>query len=393
MKLRKTLLATFVLSAVTATSAVTMAATKTTKKSTVTAKKASNKTTTSTKKPATVATKVANSLTSPTTPAATTVASGVATSSAGDTTPKVLAATEAFLATLDASAKAKVLFADFAKQSDWSNLPDQLYKRDGLRMADMTPAQQSAAKKILETLLSPEGYQEIIAITDSDAALLAAGGMNLDFGGDRYHIRILGTPSATTKWVFQFGGHHLALNASIVGSRITLGPSLLAAQPSEFTKNGVQVRPMKDQTDLAYAAVNALSAAAKAKVATAGVGDLVLGAGADGKSVVAEGLALAELTTAEQSAVWAVVENWINVLNPEDAALKLSEVKATMAQTKFLWGGSTKLGEPAYYRIQGPKVYIEFSHQVGGGPNAGGWTHIHAIYRDPTNDYGAAFAA
>jgi Protein of unknown function (DUF3500) len=155
MKLRKTLLATFVLSAVTATSAVTMAATKTTKKSTVTAKKASNKTTTSTKKPATVATKVANSLTSPTTPAATTVASGVATSSAGDTTPKVLAATEAFLATLDASAKAKVLFADFAKQSDWSNLPDQLYKRDGLRMADMTPAQQSAAKKILETLLSP----------------------------------------------------------------------------------------------------------------------------------------------------------------------------------------------------------------------------------------------
>ena len=54
---------------------------------------------------------------------------------------------------------------------------------------------------------------------------------------------------------------------------------------------------------------------------------------------------------------------------------------------------STTLGEAAYYRIQGPKVYIEFSHQVDGGPNAGGWTHIHAMYRDPGNDYGASFKA
>ena len=55
----------------------------------------------------------------------------------------------------------------------------------------------------------------------------------------------------------------------------------------------------------------------------------MLGAGADGKSVVAEGIAMSELSTAEQGAVWAVIENWINVLNPEDAALKLAEAKAT----------------------------------------------------------------
>jgi hypothetical protein len=40
---------------------------------------------------------------------------------------------------------------------------------------------------------------------------------------------------------------------------------------------------------------------------------------------------------------------------------------------------------PAYYRIQGPTVVIEYAPQpLGGDPTM----HIHTIYRDPTNDYG-----
>ncbi len=356
-------------------SATTKTTTKTTKKTTkTTAKKAST------------ATKAAS---------VTTVATSAGSATGEDTTPKVVAATEAFLATLDASAKAKVLFANDAKKSDWSNLPDGLFKRDGLRLADMTAAQQAAGWKVLETLLSPTGYQKVKNITLGDAALATqAGSKNgLDFGGDRYWFRILGTPSKTSRWILQFGGHHLAVNATIVGSRITLGPTLLAAQPSEFTLNGATVRPLKAETDLAFAAIAALSDAQKSKISSGPLGELVLGAGADGKTVAAEGIALSELSASQQAAVWAVVESWMSTLNAEDAALKLAEIKSTLGETKFLWGGSTTTGNAAYYRIQGPKVYIEFSHQVGGGANAGGWTHIHAIYRDPSNDYGASFAA
>jgi hypothetical protein len=36
-----------------------------------------------------------------------------------------------------------------------------------------------------------------------------------------------------------------------------------------------------------------------------------------------------------------------------------------------------------YYRIQGPTVVIEYA------PQQGDLDHIHTIYRDPTNDYGA----
>jgi hypothetical protein len=45
-------------------------------------------------------------------------------------------------------------------------------------------------------------------------------------------------------------------------------------------------------------------------------------------------------------------------------------------------------GSAAYFRIQGPTLLIEYSPQRsrGGGPDT---NHIHTIYRDPTNDYGA----
>jgi hypothetical protein len=38
----------------------------------------------------------------------------------------------------------------------------------------------------------------------------------------------------------------------------------------------------------------------------------------------------------------------------------------------------------AYFRVQGPTVIIEFAPQRTE-------THIHSMYRDPTNDYGKKF--
>lgn len=81
------------------------------------------------------------------------------------------------------------------------------------------------------------------------------------------------------------------------------------------------------------------------------------------------------------------------MLNPTDAAAKVAQAKADLATTTFIWSGPTASGSAAYYRIQGPSVYIEFAHQQGQGANAGGVNHIHAIYRDPTNDYGRAWTA
>jgi hypothetical protein len=79
------------------------------------------------------------------------------------------------------------------------------------------------------------------------------------------------------------------------------------------------------------------------------------------------------------------------IVNEGFAAPRLAEIKTSLAETYFAWSGPTT-HEPnrngtSYYRIQGPKLFIEFSPQgVGGDPS----NHVHTMYRDPTNDYGRA---
>ena len=43
--------------------------------------------------------------------------------------------------------------------------------------------------------------------------------------------------------MLQFGGHHLALNITIAGSKGVLTPTLTGAQPATFTLNGKTIRP------------------------------------------------------------------------------------------------------------------------------------------------------
>ena len=73
----------------------------------------------------------------------------------------------------------------------------------------------------------------------------------------------------------------------------------------------------------------------------------------------------------------------LGILNDGAAAAKMAEIKANLPRTYFAWSGSTTNGGLAYYRIQGPTLVIEYA------PQQGDLEHIHTIYRDPTNDYGA----
>jgi hypothetical protein len=65
---------------------------------------------------------------------------------------------------------------------------------------------------------------------------------------------------------------------------------------------------------------------------------------------------------------------------------RMAEIRTNLPQTYFAWSGPTTNGSAAYFRIQGPTLVIEYA------PQQGNVDHIHTIYRDPTNDYGAKFA-
>jgi hypothetical protein len=314
---------------------------------------------------------------------------------AGAASAAVLAATQALLGTLDDAQKESGQGErNQANLSQWSNLPDQLFARAGLRMDKLTADQQAAAQRILQTALSPEGYAQISQITTADGVLATQGGPQLDFGADHYWIRILGPPASTGPWTVQYGGHHLAVNVTLDGAAMTLAPTLWGAQPASYAAAGTSAEPLCGETTKAFALVDALDAnQQKEAVLTTPVKEIVLGAGQDGKTLAQEGVAASTFTPAQKQLLLDLVDEWIRPLNSENAEAKLAAVQQGLDRTTFAWYGSTQIGNPVYYRVQGPTFTIEFAHQQGGGANAGGITHIHSIYREPGNDYGTQLAS
>ncbi|XVU29884.1 DUF3500 domain-containing protein [Actinoplanes sp. CA-054009] len=329
---------------------------------------------------------------SPTATATSATATATASASATGSSAAVLSAANAFLATLDDTQKTTVQGERTTTNlAQWSNLPDQLFKRAGLRMDALSDTQQTAVLAILKAGLSTDGYNQVVGITTADGVLASTATMNLDFGADHYWIRLLGTPSATDIWTVQYGGHHLAVNLTIKGDDMTLAPTLWGAQPASYTESSKTTEPLSGETKKAFALVDALDATQlKAAVLDTAVTEIVLGAGQDGKTLAQEGVKASTFTTAQTALLKDLLSEWITPLPSSTAKLTAAMTSANLAKTTFGWYGSTTIGNPIYYRVQGPTYTIEFAHQQGQGANAGGVTHIHSIYREPDNDYGAS---
>jgi hypothetical protein len=308
-------------------------------------------------------------------------------------TGRVVTTANAFLATLSDAQRTKSTFGFTGSQrTGWSNLPTGIFQRNGVRLGDLTPAQRAAALALVAAALSREGYQKVTDIMNADEVLKTRGGRTggrqgqggIQFGLDEFYIALLGAPSTTTPWMIQFGGHHLAINVTVVGPNNVMTPSLPATQPATYTLNGQTIRPLGRENDKAFALINALRPEQqKQAILTYKVSDLVLGPGQDGKVIQPEGILASALTADQQAMLLDVAHEWVGILNDEAAAVKMAELKANLPRTYFAWSGATKNGGLAYYRIQGPTVIIEYA------PQQGDLDHIHTIYRDPTNDYGA----
>ena len=313
------------------------------------------------------------------------------TSSGSQATPAIVAAANAFLATLSAQEKSTGLFAgdDTTQKRKWSNLPTGLYERSGLAIGDLSQDQVDAFLAVMKATLSSEGYNRVMAEWAADDALAASsggGGPQLNFGKKYYYIAIIGEPSATESWQWQFGGHHVTVNATIHGGDLSLTPSFIGAQPATYTAGGADVRPLGDIEDDAYALIGSLDDTEKSKaVLGSDYIDLVLGPGKDCMTTQSEGLAGSAMTADQQAALLTLVNDYGGLANDEDAKAREAQLKTDLPQTSFAWYGPTTAGSAAYFRVTGPHVVIEYSPQSMGGDAT---EHIHGIYRDPTNDYG-----
>jgi hypothetical protein len=307
-------------------------------------------------------------------------------------TARIVRNANAFLSTLSDAQRQRVLFKydDDAQRARWSNFPIAMVKRAGLSMGELNDAQRTAALTLMSSVLSKRGFEKVEEIREGDQVLKANERNNAMFGKDLFYISILGSPSETAPWMLQWGGHHLALNITIIGAQGILTPSLTAAQPALYTINGKTIRPLGQENDKAFALVNALDASQRAQaVLNYRVADLVLGPGRDGKTIQPEGLKASSMTAKQREMLLDVISEWSGIVHESAAAARMAEIEAGLDATWFAWSGPTTV-EPgkngsSYYRIQGPNLVIEYApQQMGGDPTM----HIHTIYRDPTNDYG-----
>jgi hypothetical protein len=347
------------------------------------------------------------------------------------TSARIVSAADAFLASLDATQHQSVLydFNDNEQRARWSNFPTGVVPRGGINFRQMSAPQREAAMKLLATVLSPMGLEKVEQIRQADDDFKAngskrgrggrgpmgpppgaqngppprfagpngpggrggQGGPGGDlFGSDLYYISFLGKPSTTSPWMLQFGGHHLALNITIAGSKGVLTPTLTGAQPAAFQLNGKTIRPIGRESDKGLALLQSLDdKQRKQAVLSYAVRDLVLGPGQDGKQIAPEGLKASEMNSRQQAMLLDAIAEWAGIINESSAAARMAQMKADLNETWFAWSGPTA-GEAgsnitAYYRIQGPHLVIEYAPQNDEPSN-----HVHTIYRDPTNDYGRA---
>jgi hypothetical protein len=340
-----------------------------------------------------------------------TYASPSATTQTATVTARAVGVANAFLATLDAAqrSRASYSYTDQLK-SKWHNLPPQMANRAGIRFGDLSDAQRQAAEAVLRAVLSTYGEQKVRDIMAADQYLGEEMGAGFPTGPGAYMLAIFGTPSLTEPWEVQFNGHHLGVNVTIVGAAHVLAPTLTAAYPNMYSKDGKDIIVLRDEAERALKLMRTLDTAQRARAIQAlQMWNFVLGPGHDGQMVQPEGLRASDMTSAQRQLLVDATSPWVSIVDDATAAEKMAEVRRNLDNTYFLWSGDTSTIGNAYFRIQGPTIWIEYAPQTLGGPGSargragtvradqGGDrkldpTHVHTVYRDFTNDYAKSLA-
>ncbi|WP_250009870.1 DUF3500 domain-containing protein [Actinoplanes sp. M2I2] len=312
----------------------------------------------------------------------------------GANTAAVVQATNAFLASLDATTRDKVeyAFTENKARQTWSNFPATAVAREGIAMADLTADQQKAADAVLAVALSPAGAQQDANIRSSDDELsrISEQGAS-DFGALKdYFIAVYGTPSATEPFMVQFGGHHLARTLTYNGDKVSQTPQFVGTEPTSFQKDGATVEPLKAEATAMFGMIAALSAEQKdtAKFTSGTFDDLLMGPGKDtGVFPTPEGLQVSALTAEQKKLVTTAIQTYTGDLADAAATKLLAKYTSELDQTRIGWSNNTgPTDENSYIRIDGPSVWIEFINtRSQSTPDI----HYHSVYRDKTNDYGS----
>jgi hypothetical protein len=319
--------------------------------------------------------------------------------STGVTTEPVRKAAVAFLAGLtDEQRKITQYPVDDSEWRKWMN--QHFYVRQGVGFLDMSEAQRASAFALMRAALSAKGLklsQDIMKLNHTLGEL-----NNNDFaqyGQWRYHVTVMGEPSATQPWGFQVDGHHLILNYFVLRDQVVMSPVFVGSEPviaSAGKYQGVAILQEEQARGRDFLLALDDAQRKKAVLETAKTGNNnQTEAWKDNVTMPYAGVPATELTTAQRQNLLALTALFIANMDDGHAKVKMAEVETHLDRTYFAWIGGSAPDSVYYYRIHSPVVLIEFDHQRPAGlrhimpPNLPNKEHIHVVVRTPNgNDYG-----
>ncbi|MDN5858277.1 MAG: DUF3500 domain-containing protein [Pseudonocardia sp.] len=346
-------------------------------------------------------------------------------------TPAQLATAHGAVPSLDSAAD--------AERRRWFYTPTD---HGGLTLHEQRPAQQRQAMALVATGLSHAGFVTVSTVIGLENVLDHADGFTAMFDRKRgrdpglYYLRVFGEPGGSQPWGWRFGGHHVSLSNLVVdGELVSTTPSFIGADPATAPLLGARLRPLGPTEDLARELVRSLSPdlAAAAVLLPQAPSDLVGG----NRTVLSDGdevIPLKEVWRGafRDSAQWSAL---VALSDAIDAAAGLTEQdhrtiaytaapkglparaldagqrellrallatylgrvpdgvspmvryagaggEAALDAVHLAWAGPTDAGAPHYYRLQGPRLLIEWDNTQRGA------NHAHAAWRDPDTDFG-----
>ncbi len=357
---------------------------------------------------------------------------------------QMIEAAQHLIATFSESQRETACFSlnDVQEREKWFYTPTH---HGGLALSDMKSSQHRLVHSLLASALSEGGFVTATTIMGLENVLDRLEGFVASFERERgrdpllYWVSIFGNPSDKGAWSWRFGGHHVSLNFALVdGTVVATTPCFFGADPANSLLLGPHLlRPLGAAEDLAREFVHSLSNQQRSVATVSAVpptdliganrshlseGDTALPLpsvwrkqfdGALGDAIAAlqtkadaelsllpehlqllsyslkpKGLSARDMTETQRSDLRQLLGVYIDRVADDFADREWQKLLGDkIANLSFLWAGGIEVGQPHYYRVQGPQLFVEYDNTQRGT------NHIHTVWRDLRNDFGTDLLA
>ena len=149
----------------------------------------------------------------------------------GASTESVRNAAVRFISSLNDLQLVRTMFPiDAVQWRKWMN--QNYYTRQGVSFREMTGPQRTAALDLMRASLSPKGFELTRNIMRLNETLAELTNDHLVISEWAYYITIMGKPSATEPWGWQFQCPHAIINCFVLGDQLVMTPLFLGSEPT-----------------------------------------------------------------------------------------------------------------------------------------------------------------